>query len=126
MTEKQLILRDLDHARAAIHVHMGETPWDWTPRTLVSRSIENYRWAWIAGAVVAGVAVVRLIKPFGSSKNERDISGKVATNRTLAAWLMTPMLGIVKKAAFTLIASRLKSLIPDPSAPSSQSYTDFR
>lgn len=126
MTEKEIILRDLDHARAAIHLHMGETSREWHPKALVSRSIENYRWVWVAGAVVAGVLMVRAINPLRSRKNERDISGKVATNRTLAALVTSPLIGMAKKAAFTLIASRIKDLFPAPAAPPSQSPTEFR
>jgi hypothetical protein len=72
LTPKQQAMRDLELARAELAQQSGLVADEWSPRAVMARSFERYRVAWIAGGVVAGLAVLKLVLPSSSRAVEDD------------------------------------------------------
>lgn len=115
LNPKQQVLRDLELARASLAHHAGLAAREWSPRAMLSQSLERHRMWWIGGAVVAGLAAVKLI--FSGSNNRRDIPGVAAKNRGLLAFLIAPLLAYGRKAAMEYGTQILQSYISQKVSP---------
>lgn len=69
LTPKQQALRDLELARHELARETGLVAEEWSPRAVMARSFERYRYIWIAGGVVAGLSAIKLLMPSGSSRD---------------------------------------------------------
>lgn len=100
MTPKQQALKDLDHARTllASHVHLASE--EYSPKAIAQRSWKEHPWIWIGTAAVTGLLLVRNLMPSPKAKFERDNFGASATKGGLIALILSPMLGMVRQAAW--------------------------
>ena len=98
MTAKQQALQDLEAARGALAHHASLAAKEWSPRAVITHSIQQHRVVWITGAAVAGLLAVRLIFS-GGSNNRRDNFEPSAKKSGLLALLLTPLLAYGRKAA---------------------------
>jgi len=96
---KKRLLAELDRARLDLGVHARRASDQLSPTAIVERSVRKHRVAWIAGATVAGVLVLRLLMPSSSVKNERDKSAKSGTKGTLFRLLSDSLITMGRKAA---------------------------
>lgn len=117
LTPKQQALHDLEVARTALARHATLAVKEWSPRAVISHSIERHRMAWLGGAALAGLAAVRLLFFSGRSNSRRDNPGASATNRGLLALLLTPLLAYGRKAALNYGAQLFQSYLHQKISP---------
>lgn len=106
LTPKQQALRDLELARHDLARETGLVAEEWSPRAVMARSFERYRYLWIAGGVVAGLAAIKLLMPSGSSRDEdrydEDENDRPAPSRSLRSGLLGlvagPLINMGRKA----------------------------
>jgi hypothetical protein len=97
LTPKQQVLRDLENARASLAHHASLAAEEWSPRAVITRSIEKHRALWIGGAALAGLVLIKFVWPSGDSNNRRDNFSATAKNRGLFALLLGPLLALGRK-----------------------------
>ena len=98
LTPKQQALRDLEDARASLAHHAALAVEEWSPRALLTRSVEKHRALWLGAAAIAGVAVLKFIWPAGNSNNKHDNFFAGAKSRGLFALLLSPLLALARKS----------------------------
>lgn len=99
LTPKQKAIRDLEVARSALGHYLHAASTDWNPKAIVQRSVKNHRWAWISGAAVGGILLIRFLIPRGPRKFERDNSGASATKSGLIALILGSVITMARQAA---------------------------
>ena len=99
LTPKQQAIRELEIARQALGVHIHAAATDWSPTKVVQRSFEKHRWAWMTGAGIGGLILIRFLMPRPRLKIERDNSGASATKSGLIALILTSVFGMVRQVA---------------------------
>jgi hypothetical protein len=111
---KRRALADLERARLSLALHTEEASVELSPASIVERSFKKHRATWLVGAAVAGAVVLRLVLS-GSSKNERDISGKSGTKKgRLIRMLSVPLIAMGRKAAFDYATRYFKNHFKQP------------
>lgn len=98
LTPKQQALRDLEDARASLAHHASLAAEDWSPKALLTRSVEKHRALWVGGAVVAGLAVIRLILPSGAQGDRQDNFFSGARSRGVFALLLGPLIAFARRS----------------------------
>lgn len=124
LTPKQQALRDLEDARASLAHHAAHAVEEWSPRALITRSVEKHRALWIGAAAVAGLAVLKAVWPSrGTSRHpEGSLSG--AQRSGLFALLLSPLLGLARKSLMnygtqlfeTYLRQKISPNVPDSEA----------
>ncbi|HYF35552.1 MAG TPA: hypothetical protein VD994_09710 [Prosthecobacter sp.] len=107
LTPKELAIHDIEVARNALGEHLYQAAAEFNPRNIVSRSVSDHRWLWIGGAMLGGLALVRLLLP-SRRKIERDNNVSSATKSGLIALILAPMLGMVRRAALNYATNYAK------------------
>ena len=100
LTPKQQALRDLEDARASLAHHAALAVEDWSPRALLTRSVEKHRALWFGAAAIAGMALLKFIWPVGVSNPKQQhpfLSG--AKSSGLFALLLSPLIALARKSA---------------------------
>lgn len=121
LTPKQQVLRDLEAARAALGHHASLAAKDWSPKAMISHSIQRHRLFWIGGAALAGLAAVRLLFISSSGANyRRDNLGPSAKKSGLLALLLTPLLAYGRKAALNYGAQIFQSYLQQKVSPNTR------
>lgn len=110
LTPKQQAIHDLELARNILGEELSLAAVELSPRLMVQRSLKEHRWAWIGGAGVAGLVLVRLLMPT-RRKFERDNSAPSATKSGLIALILASMLGMVRRAALNYATQHAKSYL---------------
>ncbi|MCB1275770.1 hypothetical protein [Prosthecobacter sp.] len=98
MTPKQQALRDLEDARASLAHHASLAVDEWSPRALITRSVEKHRTLWIAAAAIVGAALLKFIWPSGEPHPKHGIFGAGSKKRGLFALLLSPLLALARKS----------------------------
>lgn len=111
MTPKQQALNDLDRARSLLTAHLELAKEELNPRTIVTRSVRSHPWAWVTGAAVAGLFLVRTLIPAKPKKIERDNFGASATKGGLIALILPPLLAMVRQNAWKYGSQYLQSYL---------------
>ena len=111
MTAKQKAIKDLDEARAQLGSHLQLASAELNPKVIISRSLREHPWIWAGGTAVAGLLLVRSLMPSPGSKIERDNFGASATKGGLIALILSPMLGMVRQAAWKYGSQYLQSYL---------------
>ncbi|MBB5031508.1 hypothetical protein [Prosthecobacter vanneervenii] len=100
LTPKQQVLRDLEDARASLAHHASLAAEEWSPKALLTRSVEKHRALWIGGAVIAGMALIKLVMPSASGRaggrSENFLSG--AKGSGLMALLLGPAIAFARRS----------------------------
>jgi hypothetical protein len=99
LTPKQQALRDLEDARASLAHHASHAVEEWSPRAILTRSVEKHRAIWIGGAALAGLALLKIIWPSSGSSHKHDSFLAGAKSRGLFALLLSPLLAFARKSA---------------------------
>lgn len=100
MTPKQQAIKNLDQARALITSHLELAREELNPRVIVTNSVRKHPWAWVAGAAVAGLLLVRGLMPEKGAKIERDNFGASAKKGGLIALILSPLLAMARQTAW--------------------------
>ncbi|HEY1051100.1 MAG TPA: hypothetical protein VGE39_15125 [Prosthecobacter sp.] len=111
MTPKQLALKDLENARTLLGSHLHLASEEFNPKVIVSRSLRQHPWIWVAGAAVTGLLLVRTLMPSKTPKIERDNFGASATKGGLIALILSPVLGMARQAAWKYASQYLQSYL---------------
>lgn len=123
LTPKQQALRDLEDARASLAHHAAHAVEEWSPRALITRSVEKHRPLWIGAAAVAGLAVLKAVWPSRSASHHHEGSLSGAQRSGLFALLLSPLLGLARKSLLTygtqLFQTYLRQKI-SPNVPDSE------
>ncbi len=98
LTPKQAALRDLDLARGMLARSTVLVAEEYSPRAMMSRSIERHRVAWIAGAVFAGLVAIKVLLPAGRDAVRGDHGAVPNKTRGLLGLLMVPLMSFGRKA----------------------------
>jgi hypothetical protein len=98
LTPKQQALRDLEDARASLAHHAALAVEDWSPRALLTRSVEKHRALWFGAAAIAGMALLKFIWPVGESNSRQQNFLSGAKNSGLLALVLSPLLSLVRKS----------------------------
>jgi hypothetical protein len=98
LTPKQQALHDLEYARASLAHHASHAAEEWSPRAIITRSVEKHRALWIGGAAIAGLAVLKSIWPSRGGHNTHDNAFIGAKNRGWLALLLSPLLALARKS----------------------------
>ena len=118
LTPKQQALRDLEDARASLAHHASHAVEEWSPRALITRSVEKHRALWIGGAAIAGLAVLKLIWP-SSNSHGKPSSGFLSSAKSsgLLTLLLSPLLALVRKSAMTYGTQWVESYLRQKVSP---------
>lgn len=123
LTPKQQALHDLEEARASLAYHAAHAAEEWSPKAIVTRSIHKHRAVWIAGAAIAGLAVVKALwsSPGQHHPHEGSFSGGKRSG--LFALLLSPLLALARKSVMSYgtqwVETYLRQKI-SPNAPDSE------
>lgn len=117
LTPKQQALEDIEAARASLAQHAALAAEEWNPRAVITRSISKHSAMWLGGAVVAGLAVIKLVWPSNHSNNRRDNFNAKAKNRGLFTLLLGPLLALGRQTAIDYAAHFLESQLPQKVSP---------
>lgn len=109
LTPKQQALEDIEAARASLARHAVLAAEEWSPRAVITRSISQHRALWMGGAVLAGLAMLKLLWPSSHSNNQRDNFNTKAKNRGLFTLLLSPLLALGRKTAIDYAANFFES-----------------
>mgnify|MGYP001430147404 CR=1 FL=1 len=121
LTPKQQALQDLGAARSALAHHATLAAKEWSPKAMISHSIQRHRTLWMGGAVLAGLAAVRLLFFSGGGANyRRDNLGASAKKSGLWALLLTPLLAYGRKAALNYGAQIFQSYLQQKVSPNAR------
>lgn len=124
LTPKQQALRDLEDARASLAHHAAHAVEEWSPRALITRSVEKHRALWIGAAAVAGLAVLKAVWPSQGSTRHHEGSLSGAQRSGLFALLLSPLLGLARKSLMnygtqlfeTYLRQKISPNVPDSEA----------
>lgn len=72
LTPKQVVLRDLEIARAELARGTTLLADEWSPKAVMTRSFAKHRMLWIGGAAVAGLTALKFLLPAGSHDSDGD------------------------------------------------------
>lgn len=111
MISKHQAIKDLDLARAQLGSHLHLASEELNPKVIFSRSLREHPWIWAGGAAITGLLLVRGLMPASGSKIERDNLGASATKGGLIALILSPMLGMVRQAAWKYGSQYLQSYL---------------
>ncbi|MHB1081020.1 MAG: hypothetical protein ACYC67_16615 [Prosthecobacter sp.] len=124
LTPKQQALRDLEDARASLAHHAAHAVEEWSPRAVITRSVEKHRALWIGAAAVAGLAVLKAVWPSRGSAHHHEGSLSGAQRSGLFALLLSPLLGLARKSLMnygtqlfqTYLRQKISPNVPDSEA----------
>jgi len=124
LTPKQQALRDLEDARASLAHHAAHAVEEWSPRAVITRSVEKHRALWIGGAAVAGLAVLKVVWPSRGPARYPEASLSGAQRSGLFALLLSPLLGLARKSLMnygtqlfeTYLRQKISPNVPDSEA----------
>ncbi|MFC5455853.1 hypothetical protein [Prosthecobacter fluviatilis] len=122
LTPKQQALRDLEDARASLAHHAAHAVEEWSPRALLTRSMQKHRTLWIGAAAVAGLAALKALWPSSarglSHHPEGSLSG--AQRSGLFALLLSPLLGFARKSLMSYGTQLFESYLRQNISPNVQ------
>lgn len=98
LTPKQQALRDLENARASLAHHASLAVEEWSPRAILTRSVEKHRGLWIGAAAVAGLVVLKSLWPSQGGNDKHEGAFTSAKRSGLFALLLSPVLGLARKS----------------------------
>src|SRR5689334_2411993 len=101
LTPKQQALRDLEDARASLAYHAAHAVEEWSPKAILTRSVEKHRALWIGAAAVAGLAVLKAVWPSHGARHHHEGSLSGAQRSGLFALLLSPLLGLARKSVMS-------------------------
>jgi len=122
LSPKQIVLRDLELARASLAHHTALVAEEFSPRAMVARSFERNRVLWIAGAAAAGLIGIKLLLP-SRQDIERDIVSAPVKNRGLLSLLSVPLLALGRKAVMTYGTQFIQSYLGRQQPPNDDGPT---
>lgn len=122
LSPKQIVLRDLELARASLAHHTVLVAEEYSPRAMVARSFERNRVLWIAGAAVAGLIGIKLLLP-SRQDIERDIVSAPVKNRGLLSLLSVPLLALGRKAVMSYGTQFIQSYLGRQQPPNDDGPT---
>lgn len=117
LTPKQQALRDLDDARASLAYHASHAAEDWSPRAILTRSVEKHRAVWMGAAAVAGVVLVKSLWPSGSSSSKHDGHFASAKSGGTFALLLAPLLSLARKSVLNYGTQLFESYLRQKVSP---------
>ncbi len=124
LTPKQQALRDLEYARASLAHHAVHAAEEWSPKAIITRSVEKHRGLWIGAAAIAGLAVLKAIWPSrGSQHHQAEASLSGAQRSGLFALMLSPLLGLARKSLMSYGSQMFQSYLQQkisPNAPDSE------
>lgn len=120
LTPKQQALRDLEGARASLAHHAAHAVEEWSPRAVITRSVEKHRALWIGAAAVAGLAALKAVWPSRGPSRYPEASLSGAQRSGLFALL----LGLARKSLMnygtqlfeTYLRQKISPNVPDSEA----------
>lgn len=115
---KQRLIAQMAEARQAMALHAGRASVELAPAAIFQRSFQRHRAAWIAVAVVAGAAAIRLLLPSRAGKNRRDKNSKTATKGTISGLLSGVFSAVARKALFSYAQKQVQHFVESQLSPS--------
>ncbi|MCF7784902.1 MAG: hypothetical protein K9N47_02210 [Prosthecobacter sp.] len=123
LTPKQQALRDLEEARGSLAHHASHAAEEWSPKAIITRSVEKHRALWIGATAVAGLAVLKAVWPSRRAALHHEGTLTGAQRSGLFALLLSPLLGLARKSLMNygtqLFETYLRQKI-SPNAPDSE------
>lgn len=122
LSAKQQALLDLEAARASVAHHGHLVVEEWNPKAVIGRSFEKHRFWWLTGAALAGLVVIRSLRPSSLNQNGRDKVNASAKNRGFFSFLLAPALALGRRKLVDQATRILESYLthkfsPNASAP---------
>ena len=99
LTPKQQALRDLEDARASLAHHAALAVEEWSPKALLTRSVEKHRALWFGAAAIAGMALLKFIWPVGGTNPKQHSFLNSAKSSGMFALLLSPLIALARKSA---------------------------
>ncbi|MDI1313213.1 hypothetical protein [Prosthecobacter sp.] len=123
LTPKQQALYDLEYARASLAHHAVHAAEEWSPKAIITRSVEKHRGLWIGAAAIAGLVVLKAVWPSRRSRFQPEPSLSGAQRSGLFALMLSPLLGLARKSLMSygsqMVQSYLRQKI-SPNVPDSE------
>jgi hypothetical protein len=106
---KARAVADLTRARLALVHYSARASDQLSPVSILSRSVAKHRVAWIAGAVILGVAAMRFTFSSRAPKNDRDNFQKSGRKAWLFRLIRGPLLAAGQKALLNYASTHLQN-----------------
>ena len=106
---KQQAINALEDSRRALTGGLRRAAGEWSPRHFLEQSFSKHRTAYIAAALAAGYAAIRLFMPGG--KNGRDTSARPARKRSLGRFLLNGLWGMWREPLLEVAGRQLLPLL---------------
>lgn len=117
LTPKQQVLHDLEHARASLAHHASHAAEEWSPKAIFTRSLQKHRAVWMGAAAIAGLAVLKSLWPSRSSHRLHENISSGARSSGWMALLLTPLIGLARKAVMNYGAQWVQSYLHQKISP---------
>lgn len=117
MTDKERILAEIEAARGSMARHAALLAERARPVNAIKHSLRAHSHWWAAGALMAGLAAVRLLSPRHPQKIRRDTEGKTAKKGKILALIATPLLGMARKAVLSYAAKQFQAFTHPSASP---------
>lgn len=117
LTPKQQALHDLEHARASLAHHASHAAEEWSPRAILTRSVEKHRALWMGGAAIAGLALLKTLWPSGGSYPRHEGAFGGGKSRGWSALLLGPLLALARKYALSYGTQMVQSYMRHKISP---------
>lgn len=117
LTPKQQALHDLEYARASMAYHASHAAEDWSPRAIITRSVEKHRALWIGGAAVAGLLLLKALWP---SRHTIYTHAGPVTSAKRSGWsalLLGPLIALARKYAVSYGTQMLQTYMRHKVSP---------
>ena len=108
---KRRLLAELDEARRSIASEASEVAVQLSPATLMHRSLEKHRWAWIAGGTLAGAVLIRFLLPSKKAvvtQFRSDNSSETDKKRGVAVVVSGIIFTLVRRAVANYATTHLR------------------
>ena len=117
MTEKQQLVAEIEATRTRLLQQSRLLADRARPANALKHSLRTHGLWWAAAACAAGFAALRFVLPARPPKIRRDTEGKPAKKGKILALLVTPFIGMARKAVLSYATKQLQAFLHPPHNP---------
>jgi hypothetical protein len=104
---KQRILQQLEASRSSLVEEAAQVREEYRPMAIASRSFNDHKGWWIAGGVVAGLVLIKLVLPSRSKKNA-VAPVKAASSSGISSLVRGVVFAVAQRAVIHYVQDRVE------------------